>query len=696
MKNPFANKAFRENPFRFYAKNSVLNPKDLGIAGERTSVLTPENAACGITCLQSCPWSATGLNAQVIFDGETLPGTDWVWLPNAILRRGKRAGYSVATLTVVPPAHNGILMRMAIESATACEVTVPVAVAFSGSAGKTSDWAFNAPKRGLPHYADAVAACEGDMSLLRLIGGCADVGGREVDPGDAVIAVACSLPGMKLFRNADMWETTVTVKPHETVCIDLAICLGDQDGNPEKECRDMLENGEKETEKAFAWLKSETDRIFSALPSFKSDNKALERLYTRSLVAYTLNRWNNPQFAIQPFYSTGSVTGGCMCSYLWDYGGGLMLHPVVDPGTNKKMICAYLHDDLTVSYAIKPLDGGPAGLWYHINQEKIISMIYYHVLHTGDVGFLKETVDGKSIRDWAVFHSLIGDDLAEPQHLVDFGGAGESHLELRRSYAYKGVMPDLNARRYMNYMRAYELTVLDGSPMPELAERAKALKPLLATLWNEDKQWYDHIWEGKRDQRYTVQMFKFLNSPVIDEQTRRGLISHLNEEEFLSEYGLHSMAKTDPGYDQVDIDNGGGGICNLFTMQIAGQLYDMGYAETATDMVDRVLWWGTRLPYWGDSCAANMKKVREDTPLQACISSASGAQMILFNMCGIKADAQGGITVCPAKVLPAKELTLKGVKLLGRTFSVAIRGDHYTVTVGGRKLTAPLGEKTTI
>ena len=53
-------------------------------------------------------------------------------------------------------------------------------------------------------------------------------------------------------------------------------------------------------------------------------------------------------------------------------GGGLMLHPVVDPETNKKMICAYLHDDLTVSYAIKPLDGGPAGVWYHINQEKIM------------------------------------------------------------------------------------------------------------------------------------------------------------------------------------------------------------------------------------------------------------------------------------------------------------------------------------
>ena len=129
-------------------------------------------------------------------------------------------------------------------------------------------------------------------------------------------------------------------------------------------------------------------------------------LYYRSLVTYSLNRWDNPYFVIRPFYSTGSINGGCMCSYLWDYSGGVMLHPLIDPETNRKMIAMYLHADLCTSYAITPLDGSPTGPWYHINQEKIIQMIYYHVLHTGDREFLRETVDGRTIAEWAVFHLL--------------------------------------------------------------------------------------------------------------------------------------------------------------------------------------------------------------------------------------------------------------------------------------------------
>ena len=124
-------------------------------------------------------------------------------------------------------------------------------------------------------------------------------------------------------------------------------------------------------------LSSECERIISKLPEFSSDDPELDTMHYRSAVTYCLNRWSNPSLVTIPFYSTGSITGGCMCSYLWDYSGGMMLHPLIDPETNKKMICAYLHADLCNHYAITPLDGSPTGPWYHINQEKIIGMIYF-------------------------------------------------------------------------------------------------------------------------------------------------------------------------------------------------------------------------------------------------------------------------------------------------------------------------------
>jgi hypothetical protein len=35
------------------------------------------------------------------------------------------------------------------------------------------------------------------------------------------------------------------------------------------------------------------------------------------------------------------------------------------------------------------------GPFYPVNQEKIIGLIYFYVLETGDTGFLKESVSGK-------------------------------------------------------------------------------------------------------------------------------------------------------------------------------------------------------------------------------------------------------------------------------------------------------------
>lgn len=392
-----------------------------------------------------------------------------------------------------------------------------------------------------------------------------------------------------------------------------------------------------------------------------------------------------------------------------------MLHPVYDPEVNRRQIRALLKNDLTKSYALNPVTAGPVGPWYQVNQEKITLMVYHHVLTTGDRDFLFEEVNGKTVIEHMRAQAYVCDDLSKEVELYDYGmgkleprrpgwagndyiwyGEGNAHLELRRGITYHGIMPDLNARRYMNYMRVYELTMVAGQPDELLPKRAAALKEKLKALWNDDAKWYDYIAGGKRDIRYTVQMFKFLNSPVIDDYEREGLISHLNEREFLSRFGLHSMSKLDIAYDQDDIDNGGGGICTHFTNQICAQLYETGHDALASDILRRILWWGTRLPYMGDSCAANMISNREDTPLQGDISSVSGAQMIFYYIFGIKPSFDGSITVSPVKHRPTNKMRVDNARLCGKVFSVEVDGDGFTVELDGKKLAAKIGESITI
>jgi len=685
------NSAFDNNPFAFRGENSVLAEQHLGIAGDRVTVMTPEYAACRISGMQNSPWTATGWAVDVRIDGEQIPGRDWTWLPNAIIRSGKRGCWEAKTLCTIPPERNACVLHIEVKNISDEAIDTPITIMSTGSAQRENIWIFRIPEEAKKHFAKAEARETPSGSIIRLIGTANDVEGTPVTENDALCVIACSLKNMFWFEQAEIWQTNRIVEPGEVLDFSISLHLGSQNGEIDREAEAFIDSFDTESERAFAWLESETNRIFNELPKFSSDNQKLVDLYTRSLVTYSLNRWINPNFAVQPFYSTGSVTGGCMCSYLWDYGGGLMLHPLVDPETNKKMIRAFIHVDLTQSYAIKPLDGSATGPWYHINQEKIINMIYFHVLHTGDVSFLSETVDGKTIAEWAQFHACVGDDLNRPTELVDFGDYGKSHLELRRHHVYKGVMPDLNARRYLNYTRAYEISAIAGNPNPILLERAKALKELLVELWDEDAGWYDFIWEGKRDKRYTVQMYKFLNSPVIDEHTREKLIEHLNDREFLSKFGLHSISKLDPAYDQLDIDNGGGGICTLFTMQVVSQLYETGYSKLANDILSRVLWWGQRLPYLGDSCAANIMSARNDTPLQAGISSVSCAQMLIFGMCGISVSFDGSITICPTSEFPANTIVMENMKLCGKTFSLKFDKNSFTVSTADKSITHPIG-----
>jgi hypothetical protein len=330
-----------------------------------------------------------------------------------------------------------------------------------------------------------------------------------------------------------------------------------------------------------------------------------------------------------------------------------------------------------------------------INQEKIVGLTYYYVLLTGDTAFLLETVDNKSIRDHMVIHAMFGDDQAKPLALIDYGDSN-SHLELRRGYSYNHISPDLNARRYATYQRAATLCELAGDPEPVLRERAELLKPLLMKqLWDHQAHWFRfEDANGKSDLRYTVQMFKPVGSGVLDKECEAGLLSHLNENEFLSEYGLHSISKRDPAFDQLDIDNGGGGSCTCFPPQIIERLYQVGQPELAADIMRRLLWWGDTMPYWGDSIAANSKDYRRDTPLQCTLDGATVAQCIIFGTFGVSVRPNGDVEFKPNRLPFASKLGLRGLKLRGRTFNLRIDGDEYEIQAGGRSIRSTIGKTT--
>jgi len=653
--------------FSLPGEANILEEEHFGIVNGKATVGIPYKDVTGISGFWAPPWVSSDFHFTIRVMGRIVPTERYQWRPFEVTREGSLDGLRVRTATTLVPGYRGGRMTIAIENASpqAREVTLQCAV--GGTLDRSSVWEFQRPTSRSATQPKRAGAC-----LL-------------LEHGDAAIGVQ-AVEGIEISPAGFSKPVTRSLAPGGTWSGWIVFALGSQ-ADAAEACRAMAACPPD------AAYRRQVADLFQKLPRLRSNNAALVRLYHRSLVHFLTNRWDVPEFVLRPYYSTGSVRGGCVCNYLWNFGETWEILPLVDPAAVREHIKQFLRVDMTKHFAFLPVTGEAFGPWYPVNQEKIVGLIYYYVRQTGNAAFLREQVGGRSVLEHAVAHAMYRDDPAKPVALIDYGPSN-SHLELRRGYAYNHVMPDLNGRRYAGYLMAWRLAEVAGHPVPLLRQRAEALRGVLRQrLWNPRERWFDFLdAQGRRETRYTIQIFKLLGSGVLDAEQEAGLLGHFNEREFLSEFGLHSMSKTDVAYDQVDIDNGGGGACTCFPPQVAERLYKSGRAGPAADILRRILWWGECLPYWGDSLVANSKDYRKDTPLQCTLDGVTVAQCILFGLLGISAEFNGEVVVNPSPPAWASRIELVGLKLRGQTIDLAVRDGEYEVRAAGGQVRAKVGQ----
>jgi len=653
--------------FSLRGEANILEEEHFGIVNGMATVGIPYKDVAGISGLWAPPWVSSDFHFTMRVMGRTVTTEHYRWRPFEVMREGSIEGLRVRTTTTLVPGCRGGRMTILIENTSPQAREVTLQFAFGGTLDRTSMWEF-----ARPTSRSATQSKQGGSCLL-------------LEHGDAAIGVQ-AVDGMELAPAEFTKPTTRSLTPRGTWSGCIAFALGNE-AEVAETCRAIAASRPDEE------YRRRVAELFKKLPRLRSNNPALVRLYDRSLVHFLMNRWDVPEFVLRPYYGTGSVRGGCVCNYLWNFGETWEILPLVDPAAVREHIKQFLRVDMTKHFAFLPVTGEAFGPWYPVNQEKIVGLIYYYVRQTGDAAFLREQVGGRSVLEHAIANAMVGDDPAKPVALIDYGPSN-SHLELRRGYAYNHVMPDLNGRRYANYLMAWRLAEVAGRPDPLLRQRAEALRGVLRQkLWNPKDRWFDFLnAQGRKETRYTVQVFKLLGSGVLDAEQEAGLLSHLNEREFLSEFGLHSMSKTDVAYDQVDIDNGGGGACTCFPPQIAERLYKSGRPEPAADILKRILWWGDCLPYWGDSLVANHKDYRKDTPLQCTLDGVTVAQCTLFGLLGISAEFNGEVVVNPSPPPWASRIELADLKLRSQTIDLAIRDGEYEVRASGGQIRAKVGQ----
>jgi hypothetical protein len=636
--------------------------------------------------LYAPPYASSDFLMELRLFGEKVATKRYDWRPIEVRREGELEGIAVSTSTVLISGKRAGLLVVTFHNTTSKAKVVPVQLNITGDTMQNDartgfdyikNWGFGRPDTRKNKTAIVVG---GQQIILHNSSG-AIVVASDFD----------NLTWQERSSWSSVWVATMALRPGERRTHYVSFAVGPREQS-QSACEQPLKDPTGTIQRSRDELTQRTHELLAAVPVFEASDPRLSEYYTRSLQHLLLNRWTVPEFALNPYYSTGSIKGGCLACYLWDYGILPELMPLFDPSAAREHIKQFLKVDIAKHYLFNPIDGEGAGPTYLVNQETIIGCIYYYVMHTGDVQFLQEQINGKSVLDWVIYHASFGDDLSKPAWLIDYG-KDVSHLELRHEYEYNHVLPDVNGGRYASYVRASKLARLAGKASESLDARTGPLKDLLKkTLWDTQHRWFGFQSDkGTLDLRYTNILFTLFGTGVLDKETELGLLSHLNEREFLSDYGLHSISKLDPAYDQADIDHGGGGSYVAFPAAIAESLYKAGYAEPAEDILERTLWWGQRMPYWGDSIVANLIEYRSDTPLQCAVDASAGAQCLIFGMCGIKVELNGHLVVNPRPPKFSPMISLKGVKLRGTCFDMAANKNEFEVKVGQKIIRSKVG-----
>jgi hypothetical protein len=110
----------------------------------------------------------------------------------------------------------------------------------------------------------------------------------------------------------------------------------------------------------------------------------------------------------------------------------------------------------------------------------------------------------------------------------------------------------------------------------------------------------------------------------------------------------------------------------------------------------RCIWWGSRMPYWGDSIVADRVDYRRDTPLQCTIDGVAVAQFFIFGMFGVDPQFDGSVLVSPRPAAFAPKIALRGVRIRDAVFDIEVGDKKFKVLSGDKTVVAPVGRTVSI
>lgn len=437
------------------------------------------------------------------------------------------------------------------------------------------------------------------------------------------------------------------------------------------------------------WNK-QAQQIGDRLPKFRCDLPELEAFYEGGKSTLLSSRWDTPAFFDRPFFCTSNF-GYATGAYVWDVSYCPIAMAMWEPAALRKHVLRWLDIDLHKWNQFSPFDGKGMGGWYSLNDFGIVKLIYKYCCATGDATILREALGGVEVID--VIEKLL---LHSESHFARNGdllnyGKNENLLELRSS-GYEGYVPSPNGERYYCWTHLAKLKQLIGQPSHECDARAASVKrELFQRLWNDKEKWFDTISAaGLPETVYSVQVFNLLSCGLFEDSILDHFIAHLNEEEFLSKYGLESFSKKDVRYEVSDPDWSGGGSYIGVAPILVTDLFQLDKPEEAWNLLRRILWWPSVFPYY-PQIVRSQRQGYAERPI--CIAGGSTVETILLGIFGLRFELDGSASACVFVPPNVRSMSLRDISISGKSWDIVMENGEVQVSSEAKSFLVPIGKR---
>jgi len=283
--------------------------------------------------------------------------------------------------------------------------------------------------------------------------------------------------------------------------------------------------------------------------------------------------------------------------------------------------------------------------------------------------------------------------------MLDIGPDTEALVEIRTD-GFDYVVPVLNglAVDYYQWLAFWCMKFNDADSSRFTDQAVNLEKRFHENLWNSENRWFDNIYpDGGRKPVYSNLLFDLIGTDVLSGEERYGLVSHLNDNEFLGPYGLYSMSRQDrPHWDRVDADWGGGGAYTGIPMQLVRNLYQSGMGQLAWTILSRFTQYVDHFPYISQNFRAD-EFFQDESSQPMAICAGAGVEAIIFGLFGLSPQIDGCLDVRPYYAHELGNASLIDYQFRGHRYDITMNRYGFELSRDGKLLGSyPHGESVRI